>query len=115
MRELAFTGRRFDAEEALKFGLVNAVYDNHKEMLEGVLEVAKEIAKKGPLAITSTKEILNYGRDHSMEDSLNYVALWNNAMGISDEMSETFKAQSEKRDPDFEDLLPRRKYMEDSD
>ncbi|MCH2263293.1 MAG: crotonase/enoyl-CoA hydratase family protein [SAR86 cluster bacterium] len=115
VRELAFTGRRFDAEEALKFGLVNAVYDNHKEMLEGVLEVAKEIAKKGPLAITSTKEILNYGRDHSMEDSLNYVALWNNAMGISDEMSETFKAQSEKRDPDFEDLLPRRKYMEDSD
>ena len=77
------------------------------------MEVAKEITKKGPLAVTSTKEILNYGRDHSMEDSLNYVALWNNAMGISDEMSETFKAQSEKRDPDFEDLLPRKKYMGD--
>jgi len=57
--------------------------------------------------------MLNYGRDHSMEDSLNYIALWNNAMGVGDEMSETFKAKSEKRDPDFEDLLPRRKYTED--
>ena len=113
VRELAFTGRRFKAEEALKFGLVNEVFDSHEEMLKGVMEVAKEITKKGPLAVTSTKEILNYGRDHSMEDSLNYVALWNNAMGISDEMSETFKAQSEKRDPDFEDLLPRKKYMGD--
>ena len=47
-----------------------------------------------------------------MEDSLNYVALWNNAMGINDEMSETFKAKEEKRDPDFEDLLPRRKYIQ---
>ncbi len=113
VRELAFTGRRFKADEASKFGLVNEVFDTHEEMLRGVMEVATEIAKKGPLAVTSTKEILNYGRDHSMEDSLNYVALWNNAMGISDEMSETFKAQSEKRDPDFEDLLPKKKYMED--
>ena len=48
-----------------------------------------------------------------MEDSLNYIALWNNAMGVGDELSETFKAQSEQRDPDFEDLLPRKKYMED--
>ena len=115
VRELAFTGRRFKSDEALRFGLVNQVYNSQEEMLTEVMEVAKEIAKKGPLAVTSTKEILNYNRDHSLEDSLNYVALWNNAMGVSDEMSETFKAKSEKRDPDFEDLLPRRKYMEGLD
>ena len=115
VRELAFTGRRFYAEEALKFGLVNKLYDSQDEMLKEIMDVAKEIASKGPLAVTSTKEILNYGRDHSMEDSLNYVALWNNAMGINDEMLETFKAKEEKRNPDFKDLLPRRKYMEGYD
>ena len=113
VRELAFTGRRFKAEEALKFGLVNEVFETQEEMLRGTMEAAKEVAKKGPLAVTSTKEILNYGRDHSMEDSLNYIALWNNAMDISGEMSESFKAKSEQRDPDFDDLLPRKKYMED--
>ena len=64
------------------------------------------------MAVSSSKEILNYSRDHSIDDSLNYVALWNNAMGISEEMVETFKAKSEKREPDFEDLLPRKKYKE---
>ena len=39
-------------------------------------------------------------------------ALWNNAMGIGNEMSAAFKAKAEKKDPEFEDMLPRRKYLE---
>ena len=111
VRELAYTGRRFMPEEALKHGLVNNVFENHEKMLEGVLAVAKEISSKGPLAITGTKEVLNYGRDHTIEESLKHVALWNNAMGIGDEMSEAFKAKAEKNEPEFEDLLPRRRYL----
>jgi len=112
VRELAYTGRRFYAEEAMKFGLVNQVFETDKEMMEAVMNVATEIASKGPLAITSTKEILNFTRDHSIEDSLNYVALWNGAMGINDEMSVVFKAKSEQKEPKFEDLLPRKKYLD---
>ena len=84
---------------------------NYENMLEEVLAVAKEISSKGPLAITGTKEVLNYGRDHTIEESLKHVALWNNAMGIGDEMSEAFKAKAEKKEPEFEDLLPRRRYL----
>ena len=80
--------------------------------MEGVMEVAKEIASKGPLAIAGSKESLNYGRDHTVEESLNHIALWNNAMGIGDEMSVAFKSKAEKKDPEFEDLLPRRKYLD---
>ena len=111
VRELAYTGRRFMPEEALKHGLVNNVFENYENMLEEVLAVAKEISSKGPLAITGTKEVLNYGRDHTIEESLKHVALWNNAMGIGDEMSEAFKAKAEKKEPEFEDLLPRRRYL----
>jgi len=112
VRELAYTGRRFLADEAMKHGLVNQVFDTREEMMEGVMEVAKNIASKGPLAIAGTKESLNYGRDHTVEESLNHIALWNTAVGISDEMGEAFKAKAEKKDPEFEDLMPRRKYLD---
>jgi len=80
--------------------------------MQGVMEVAKEIASKGPLAIAGTKESLNYGRDHTIEESLNHIALWNTAVGISDEMGTVFKAKAENKEPKFEDLLPRRKYLD---
>jgi enoyl-CoA hydratase len=112
VRELAYTGRRFLADEAMKHGLVNQVFETRQEMMEGVMEVAKNIASKGPLAIAGTKESLNYGRDHTVEESLNHIALWNTAVGISDEMGEAFKAKAEKKDPEFEDLMPRRKYLD---
>ena len=112
VRELAYTGRRFLADEAMKHGLVNQVFETREEMMEGVMEVAKNIASKGPLAIAGTKESLNYGRDHTVEESLNHIALWNTAVGISDEMGEAFKAKAEKKDPEFEDLMPRRKYLD---
>ena len=112
VRELAYTGRKFLPEEAVKFGLVNNIYESTEEMMEAVMIVAKEVASKGPLAITSTKEMLNFSRDHSIKDSLNYVALWNTAMSINDEMSVALKAKVEKKEPKFEDLLPRKKYLD---
>jgi enoyl-CoA hydratase len=112
VRELAYTGRRFLAEEAMKHGMVNKVFENQEEMMESVMEIANEIASKGPLAIAGTKESLNYGRDHSTEESLNHIALWNTAMGINDEMGVAFKAKADKTEAEFEDLLPRKKYMD---
>ena len=50
-RELAYTGRRMQAEEAKSVGLVNEVFSNQESLLEGVMEVAEEIASKSPLAI----------------------------------------------------------------
>jgi enoyl-CoA hydratase len=74
----------------------------------------KKLPQKGPLAVAGTKEILNYGRDHTIEESLNHVALWNAAMGISDEMSVAFEAKVGKKDPEFDDLIPRtgKKYLD---
>jgi enoyl-CoA hydratase len=113
LRELAFTGRKLSADESLKYGLVNAVFDTPDAVIEHALSVAHEIADKAPLAISGIKEVLNYNRDHTVEESLNYNALWNAAMNFSDDMMEAFKSKTEKRDPDFQDLVKKGKYLED--
>jgi len=113
LRELAFTGRKLSADEGLKYGLVNAVFDTPDAVIEHALSVAHEIADKAPLAISGTKEVLNYNRDHTVEESLNYNALWNAAMNFSDDMMEAFKSKTQKRDPDFQDLVKKGKYLED--
>ena len=113
LRELAFTGRKLSADEGLKYGLINAVFDTPDAVIEHALSVAHEIADKAPLAISGIKEVLNYNRDHTVEESLNYNALWNAAMNFSDDMMEAFKSKTEKRDPDFQDLVKKGKYLED--
>ena len=113
LRELAFTGRKLSADEGLKYGLVNAVFDTPDAVIEQAFAVAREIADKAPLAISGIKEVLNYNRDHTVEESLNYNALWNAAMDFSDDMMEAFKSKTEERDPDFQDLVKKGKYLED--
>jgi enoyl-CoA hydratase len=50
--------------------------------------------------------MINYSRDHSVEDGLNYIATWQTGMFQGADMAEAFKAKSEKRDPEYEDLAP---------
>jgi enoyl-CoA hydratase len=107
-RELAFTGRRMLAPQALQVGLVNAVYPTHEELLAQVQKTAIEIASKSPLATVGTKEMLNYTRDHSVEDALRYVASWNAGMFFTEDLMEQLAANSEKRAANFADLLPDR-------
>ncbi|MGV8921628.1 MAG: crotonase/enoyl-CoA hydratase family protein [Pseudomonas sp.] len=80
MREMAYTGRMVDAEEARSIGLVNRVYADTASLLEGVLVIAHEIAAKSPIAIAGTKEMISYMRDHRIDDGLEYIATWNAAM-----------------------------------
>jgi enoyl-CoA hydratase len=106
VRELAYTGRRLSAQRALAFGLVNEVFESHEALVDGVLAIAAEIAGHSPLAVAGTKEMLNYARDHSVSDSLNYIATWNAAMFIGNDMAEAFAAKAAKRPPVYEDLQP---------
>ena len=102
-RELAYTGRNVDAAEAGAIGLVNRVFPSHEELAAGVMQIAQAIAAKSPLAIRGTKEMLNYGRDHSVADGLNYIATWNAAMLMSADLEESMAAMRERRPPRFLD------------
>lgn len=102
-RELAYTGRQVDAAEARHCGLVNQVFTTPDALHDGVCQMAQRIAGKSPLAIRGIKEMLNYGRDHSVADGLNYVATWNAAMLISADLSESMRALGARRSPEFDD------------
>lgn len=109
-RELAYTGRRMYGEEARAVGYVNQVFDTHEEMLAGVMEIAREIASKSPLAVHGCKELMNYARDHSVEDSLNYVAIWTAATLVGGkDLREGVAAFREKRAGNYDNLVPMQK------
>ena len=106
VRELAYTGRRWTAEEALAAGFVNAVFADQESMIDTVMDTAAQIAKKSPMAVWGTKQSMHYSREHTVADGLEYIANWNAAMFDTDDMAEAFTAQMEQRDPDFPDLWP---------
>lgn len=111
VRELAYTGRKLPAQKAKEIGLVNEVFDTHEQLLDHALATAREIASKAPLAVTGSKVMINYARDHSIADALDYIAVWQTGMFSGPHMAEAFKAKAEKRDGDFPDLAPLRKEM----
>jgi enoyl-CoA hydratase len=107
-RELAYTGRRMPATRAHEIGLVNEVYADQETMLEAVMQTAREIAERSPLAIWGTKEMLNYTRDHSVAEGLNYIATWQSGMFQNQDVAEAFESKREGRSPAYADLLPKR-------
>jgi len=72
-REMAFTGNPLAAPEALRYGLVNRVYADQATMLVEVMKIAHQITQQAPLAVYGCKRMINYARDHSTSDTLDYV------------------------------------------
>lgn len=106
VKELAYTGRRMMAEEAKHVGIVNGIYPDQESLVEGVMNIAAQIAARAPLAVYGSKRMINYARDHSTADGLDYIGIWNASMLQHDEIAEAFSAASEKREADFVDLPP---------
>jgi len=61
-RELIYTGKMIDAQEALRIGLVNGVFEAD-ELLAEATKTAAAIASKGPLAVAAAKRLIRDGAD----------------------------------------------------
>ncbi len=100
-REMAFTGKRVDADRALRCGLVNDVYPDQESLLAAAREMAAEIAANSPLAVQGAKQVLQYSEQHTIDEGLEYVARWNSSFLHSRDLVEAMTAFLEKRQPEF--------------
>ncbi|MEZ5228388.1 MAG: enoyl-CoA hydratase-related protein [Acidimicrobiales bacterium] len=106
VRELAYTGRRWSAEEAKAAGFVNAVFDDHDALVNGVLEIATEIASKSPMAVWGTKQTMHYTRTIRWPTDCSSSPTGTRRCSTPMTWPRPFAAKLERRDADFPDLLP---------
>ncbi len=96
--ELAFTGKDITADRAKEIGLVNDVFP---DVHAAARELAGTIAANSPLAVQGAKAVLKAGENRSIEEALDYMALWNAAFLQSNDLQEAMMANLEKRLPEF--------------
>jgi enoyl-CoA hydratase/carnithine racemase len=98
VKELIYTGRVISAGEAVNYGLIEKVVPEGK-LMDSALELAFEIANKGPLAIGSVKKVLNRARDLALEEGLRLETdYWSN-LASTEDFKEGARAFMEKRKP----------------
>ncbi len=99
-KELVLTGEPLQAAEALRIGLVNRVCAPD-ELLAAALASAESAARKGPLAVTLAKQVIQQGQDADIRTA---HALEQNAFGLvfaTEDHAEGMDAFLGKRDPKF--------------
>ncbi len=99
-KEMVFTGKNLNAQQALEIGIVNKVCSPDVLMTE-VMKTAEKIASKGKVALRSAKEVIHNGLNTDLETG---CRIENDVFGLnmaSVDATEGTSAFLEKRKPDF--------------
>ncbi|HST24644.1 MAG TPA: enoyl-CoA hydratase-related protein [Gaiellaceae bacterium] len=99
-KDMILTGRIVGAEEALRIGLVNALYEP-AELMPRVLETARALAAKGPLALAAAKAAVNHALQGDHVRNLVGEAERFGALFATEDQKEGMTAFAEKREPRF--------------
>ena len=92
VKELAFTGRNFSSQEAKEYGFVNRLYESHEALIKGALEIANEIASNSPAAVYGCKKVIDFSRDHTIDEGLEWINMWNASMLSQSQLMEGFRS-----------------------
>ena len=99
-KELILSARPFSADEALRWGLVNAVYPG-EQLLEAALGTAQRIAANAPVAVRQARQAIHRGLQMSIADGLAFeIEAYNRTVPTNDRR-EGVRAFVEKREPEF--------------
>ena len=107
-REMAYTGRRISAEEALTWGLVNRLCATVDALQDAALDIARQIAANPPLTMKYVKETLVARHSAAIEYDLRIAATQQVAYSIDGDARKALAAIREGKSAEFDDLvLPR--------
>src|SRR5881397_1714265 len=98
--ELIFTGEIIDAQEALRLGIVNAVYAP-EELMPAAYELARKIAAGPPVAIRLAKRALYHSEETDLRGALEFETFAQNVCSETEDAREGIRAFVEKRAPSF--------------
>jgi enoyl-CoA hydratase len=98
--ELVLTGRRIDAQEAHRIGIVNQVVGK-KEWLDKAIELAEVIARRPPLAVRLAKQAVLAAEETALTAGLDYERRLFELATATEDRVEGMTAFIEKRRPEF--------------
>ena len=101
-REWIYTGRDFGAEEALRHGLVTRVLRDADALFAAATDLAKDIAAAAPLAVQGAKAVMIEAERYRIDRSLEYVATWNAAHLVNEDLGRAVAAFMAKAPPEFQ-------------
>ncbi|XXH03601.1 Lissencephaly-1 [Hypoxylon texense] len=104
VKDVCLSARNFGADEALAAGFVSQVLETKGKAIETAVQLAALISSKSPVAVQGTKELLNYSRENTVENSLRYTSIWNGAMLQSDDFKTALLSGLKKTKPRFAKL-----------
>ena len=99
--DLIFTSRNVFAEEAYRIGLLDRIYP-HEKLIEEAINLAKEMAFWPPMALRSSKRVLQHNMTVGLEEALRYESAGLDfARNAPADRAESMKSFREKRPPKF--------------
>ncbi|MDQ2700441.1 MAG: enoyl-CoA hydratase/isomerase family protein, partial [Actinomycetota bacterium] len=98
--EILLSGEFFDAEHALRIGLINRIVPAD-QLEEATLALAKRIAQNGPVAVRRVKESVRKNRDLPLKEAFEVELDLANGVFADDEAAQGLIAFAEKRRPEF--------------
>lgn len=76
VRELCFTARKMNSEEAERSGLIGKVYENKEEMMSAVIGLAELIGTKSPVAVQLTKKNILFSQTRTNQEGLDHIVIF---------------------------------------
>jgi enoyl-CoA hydratase/carnithine racemase len=98
--EMLYTGKRIDAQEALRLGLVDYVVPM-PELISRCEQIASEICKSAPLAVQRIKEVALRGLDLPLAEGLKLERDGYESLTKTEDAKEGARAFAEKRSPNW--------------
>ncbi|KAI5805822.1 ClpP/crotonase-like domain-containing protein [Geopyxis carbonaria] len=104
VKDITLTARLFGPQEALQHGFVSKLLPTKDDAIQEALKLATLISEKSPVAVQSTKTLINYSLDHTIQEGLDYTQAWNAFAIQASDPTLAIKGTIERKTPIFPKL-----------